>query len=62
MEKGNRRTVEEVTGALLGQQEIIESLVSHNRHLISLLAQYTEVEAEEMRLSVCLGDGTKENL
>ncbi len=60
MEKGNRRAVEEVTGALLEQQEIIESLVSHNRHLIYLLSQYTEVEAEEMRLSSCIGENEKE--
>lgn len=35
---------------ILEQQEVIDKLSAHNKHLINLLAQYMEVETEEQRL------------
>ncbi|MBR1390898.1 MAG: hypothetical protein IJ567_05580 [Lachnospiraceae bacterium] len=37
------------------QADIIQRLAEQNKHLISLLAQYTAVEAEEERLREILG-------
>lgn len=41
---------------ILEQQEVIDRLAAHNKHLIYLLAQYTEVENEEQRLTEILRD------
>lgn len=57
MERGNEGPASAVTGmelVALEQQEIIESLASHNRHLIELLTQFMAVDEEEARLSSCL--------
>lgn len=35
----------------LEQSELIEMLMQHNKHLISLLAQYMDIEEEERLLS-----------
>ena len=45
---------------VLEQLEIIDKLTQHNKHLINLLAQYTEVEAEEQKLIDILKETTKE--
>lgn len=45
---------------VLEQLEIIDKLTQHNKHLINLLAQYMEVEAEEQKLIDILKENTKE--
>lgn len=35
---------------VLEQLEIIDKITQHNKHLINLLAQYMEVEAEKQKL------------
>ena len=52
MESSDREAVEPemMMSIILEQQEIIAQLVNHNRHLITLLAQYMGVEEEEKRL------------
>ena len=45
---------------VLEQLEIIDKLAQHNKHLINLLAQYMEVEAEEQKLIDILKENTKE--
>lgn len=45
---------------VLEQLEIIDKLTQHNKHLINLLAQYMEVEAEEQKLIDILKETTKE--
>lgn len=42
---------------ILEQQEIIERLVEHNRHLIDMLGQYKSVEDEEERLASIIREG-----
>jgi hypothetical protein len=37
------------------QLEIIDKLTWHNKHLIKLLSQYMDVEAEEKKLEEALG-------
>ena len=37
------------------QLEIIDKLAWHNKHLIKLLSQYMDVEAEEKKLEEALG-------
>lgn len=39
------------SSVFLEQSEVIERLVDLNRHLISLLAQHTDVSKEERRLA-----------
>ena len=45
---------------ILEQQETIDKLAALNRHLTNLLAQHTEVEAEEQKLIDILKGTTKE--
>lgn len=45
---------------VLEQLEIIDKLTQHNKHLINLLAQYMEVEAEEQKLVDIFKENTKE--
>ena len=44
------------------QLEIIDKLTWHNKHLIKLLSQYMDVEAEEKRLEEALGTELKDVL
>ena len=45
---------------VLEQLEIIDKLTQHNKHLINLLAQYMDVEAEEQKLIDILKENAKE--
>lgn len=45
---------------VLEQLELIDKLTQHNKHLINLLAQYMDVEAEEKRLEAELNINPKE--
>ena len=44
------------------QLEIIDKLTWHNKHLIKLLSQYMDVEAEEKKLEDALSAELKEEL
>ena len=44
------------------QLEIIDKLTWHNKHLIKLLSQYMDVEAEEKRLEDALSAELSEEL
>jgi hypothetical protein len=44
------------------QLEIIDKLAWHNKHLIKLLSQYMDVEAEEKRLEDALSAELSEEL
>lgn len=47
---------------ILEQAEVIEKLAWHNKHLITLLGQYMDVEAEEKKLEEALGAELAEEL
>ena len=47
---------------ILEQAGIIEKLIWHNKHLITLLGQYMDVEAEEKKLEDALNAELKDVL